>query len=74
MALPLKTKQVIFKNTYRFMESAIVNSKLVDLVFTGVKWHVDFEPTVASIMRLKSQAQANAEEPTFPSSHSQWRS
>jgi hypothetical protein len=54
-----------FKNTYRFMESAIVNSKLVDLVFTGVKWHVDFEPTVASIMRLKSQAQANAEEPTF---------
>jgi hypothetical protein len=30
-----------------------------------VRWHVEFEPTVASIQRLKWQAAANAEEPNF---------
>ena len=54
-----------FKNNYRFMAAEIVNAKLENLMFSGVNWHVEFEPTVASIMRLKMQAQANAEEPTF---------
>ena len=54
-----------FKNSYRFMASEIVNDKLKTVKFKGVNWHIAFEPTVASIMRLKMQAQANAEETNF---------
>jgi hypothetical protein len=54
-----------FKNNYRFMASEIVNEKLKTVKFKGVNWHIEFEPTVASIQRLKMQAQANAEEINF---------
>jgi hypothetical protein len=54
-----------FKNNYRFMASEIVNEKLKTVKFKGVNWHIEFEPTVASIQRLKMQAQANAEEVNF---------
>jgi len=54
-----------FKNNYRFMASEIVNEKLKTVKFKGVNWHIEFEPTVAAIQRLKMQAQANAEELTF---------
>jgi len=54
-----------FKNSYRFMASEIVNEKLKTVKFKGVNWHIEFEPTNASIMRLKMQAQANAEEINF---------
>jgi hypothetical protein len=54
-----------FKNNYRFMASEIVNEKLKTVKFKGVNWHIEFEPTVASIQRLKMQAQANSEENTF---------
>jgi hypothetical protein len=54
-----------FKNNYRFMASEIVNEKLKTVKFKGVNWNIEFEPTVASIMRLKMQAQANAEEVNF---------
>lgn len=54
-----------FHNHYRFMSANIVNEQLKDVKFKGANWHVDFEPTAASIMRLKMQAQANAEETVF---------
>ena len=54
-----------FKNNYRFMTSSIINEKLKTVKFKGVNWHIEFEPTVAAIQRLKMQAQANAEETTF---------
>jgi len=54
-----------FKNNYRFMASEIVNEKLKTVKFKGVNWHIEFEPTNASIQRLKMQAQANAEEVNF---------
>lgn len=54
-----------FKNDYRFMTSEIVAEKLKTAKFRGATWHVEFEPTVAGIQRLKMQAQANAEEPNF---------
>ena len=54
-----------FKNDYRFMLAAIVNDKLKTVKFKGVKWGVEIEPTVASIQRMKFQAQANSEETTF---------
>jgi hypothetical protein len=54
-----------FKNNYRFMVSSVVNEKLKTVKFKGVNWHIEFEPTVAAIQRLKMQASANAEELTF---------
>jgi hypothetical protein len=54
-----------FKNSYRLMASEIVNEKLKTVKFKGVNWHIEFEPTNASIMRLKMQAQANSEEINF---------
>lgn len=54
-----------FKNDYRFMTSEIISEKLKTAKFRGANWHVEFEPLVAGIQRLKMQAQANAEESTF---------
>jgi len=54
-----------FKNSYRFMASEIVNEKLRSLKFQEPTWHVEFEPTIGGIQRLKMQAQANAEESLF---------
>ena len=54
-----------FKNDYRFMTSEIVAEKLKTVKFKGANWHIEFEPTIAGIQRLKMQAQANAEEPVF---------
>jgi len=54
-----------FKNNYRFMSSQVVSDKLKTPKFKGVTWHIEFQPQAASIMRLKMQAQANAEEPNF---------
>lgn len=54
-----------FQNNYRFMAAEIVNSKVKNAKFKGVNWHIEFEPTVAAIMRLRMQSQANAEEPCF---------
>ena len=54
-----------FKNNYRFMAAEIVNEKLKTVKFKGVNWNIEFEPTVASIQRLKMQAQANSEELNF---------
>jgi hypothetical protein len=54
-----------FKNNYRFMASEIVTEKAKSVKFKGVNWHIEFEPTVAAIQRLKMQASANAEEVNF---------
>jgi hypothetical protein len=54
-----------FKNDYRLMSPEIVSAKLKTAKFKGANWHIEFEPSVASITRLKMQAQANAEEPNF---------
>lgn len=54
-----------FRNQYRFMPSGVITQKLKTPKFLGVNWHIEFEPTVAAIQRLRMQAQANAEEPNF---------
>lgn len=54
-----------FKNTYRFMASGIVSAKLKSATMQQVPWQIEFEPSNAAIQRLKWQAMANAEEPTF---------
>jgi hypothetical protein len=54
-----------FKNDYRFMTAEIVEEKLKTPKFKGVTWHVEFEPMVSGIQRLKMQASANSEELNF---------
>jgi len=54
-----------FKNDYRFMTKEVVADALKTPKFKGVTWHIEFEPTIASILRLKMQASANAEENNF---------
>jgi len=54
-----------FENDYRFMNQDIINEKLKSVKFKGSTWDVEFQPTVASILRLKYQAAAHTEETTF---------
>lgn len=54
-----------FVNDYRFMNSEIINEKLKTVKFKGANWDIEFEPSIASIGRLKLQAQAHSEESVF---------
>jgi hypothetical protein len=54
-----------FENDYRFMNQDIINEKLKSVKFKGSTWDVEFQPTVASIQRLKYQAAAHTEESVF---------
>jgi len=65
VGIHFKNKVGDFKNDYRFMTSEIVAEKLKTAKFKGVNWHIEFEPTVVGIQRLKMQASANSEEPNF---------
>ena len=65
VGMKFKNKAGDFQNDYRFMTSEIVSEKLKTVKMRDVNWSIEFEPTTASIMRLKMQAQANAEETTF---------
>lgn len=54
-----------FVNDYRLMIKVLVEEKVKNVLFKGVTWDVEFEPTVAGITRLKKQASANSEETFF---------
>jgi hypothetical protein len=54
-----------FQNDYRFMNKAIIEEKLKTVKFKGANWNVTFSPSVAAIGRMKLQALAHSEEPTF---------
>lgn len=54
-----------FHNDYRYMSQEIISDKLKAVKFRGVSWNVEFEPSVASIQRLKFMSQANSKETTF---------
>lgn len=54
-----------FKNSYRFMSAETVTAKLKPWKFNPPPWHIEFEPSITSIQKLKWQAQANAEEEFF---------
>lgn len=65
VGLHFKNKAADFRNDYRFMTSEIVAEKLKSVRFKGTAWTLEFTPTVASIQRLKMQAQANSDIPVF---------
>jgi hypothetical protein len=54
-----------FENDYRFMNKAIIEEKLKTVKFKGANWNVTFQPSMASIARMKLQSAAHNEEPTF---------
>ena len=64
-AIHFETKAGDFVNDYRLMAKAVVEEKVKNVTFKGAKWDVEFEPTVAGVMRLKKQAQANSQENNF---------
>jgi hypothetical protein len=65
VSVHFETKAGDFVNDYRLMAKAIVEEKVKDVKFKGAAWNVEFDPTVAGIMRLKKQASANSEENNF---------
>jgi len=64
-AILFETKTSDFVNNYRFMKKSVVEDKIKSVSFKGATWNIEFEPTVAGILRLKKQHQANSEEETF---------
>ena len=54
-----------FQNDYRFMNKAIIEEKLKTVKFKGATWNVEFQPSMASIARMKLMSAAHTEEPTF---------
>ena len=54
-----------FQNDYRFMNKAIIEEKLKTVKFKGANWNVTFEPSIASIARMKLQSAAHSEETVF---------
>lgn len=64
-AIHFETKVGDFVNDYRLMAKNTVEDRVPVVTFKGANWNVEFEPTVAGIMRLKKQASANSEELNF---------
>ncbi len=64
-AIHFETSTGDFVNDYRLMSKTIIEEKVRNVTFKGAAWNVEFEPTVAGIMRLKKQASANSEENNF---------
>jgi hypothetical protein len=60
-----ETKNGDFVNDYRLMAKTVVDEKVKKVIFNGVNWNIDFEPSVAGILRLKKQSSANSEEKNF---------
>ena len=54
-----------YKNDYRFMLKSIIEEKLKTVKFKGATWDVVFQPSVASVTRLKHMSSAHSEESIF---------
>lgn len=64
-AIHFQTKNNDFINDYRLMSKALVEEKVKTVTFKGTSWDVEFEPSIAGILRLKKQATAHSEEQHF---------
>lgn len=64
-SIHFETKNGDFVNDYRLMARTIIEDKIKNVTFHGTGWNIEFTPSVASILRLKKQNQANSEETTF---------
>lgn len=64
-AIHFQTKNNDFINDYRLMSKSLVEEKVKTVTFKGTSWDVEFEPSIAGILRLKKQATAHSEEQHF---------
>jgi hypothetical protein len=64
-SIHFETGDSSFINIYRLMAKSVIEDKVRNVTFKGAGWNIEFEPSVASILRLKKQASANSEESTF---------
>lgn len=54
-----------FQNDYRFMSKTVVEEKIKILRFAGANWDVVFQPSIASIQRMRLMSAAHTEESNF---------
>ena len=54
-----------FKNVYRFMVANVVQKQMPTANFRGANYELEFEPSVASIQRLKMQASVHSDNDLF---------
>lgn len=64
-AIHFENKSGDFTNDFRLMSQALVEEKVKNVKFNGSSWNVEFQPSIASIGRLKNQALANSEQKLF---------
>ena len=64
-SIHFETKDGTFVNDYRLMARSVIDDKVKHYSYKGNGWNVEFEPSVAGILRLKKQASANSEEQNF---------
>lgn len=60
-----ETKNGDFVNDYRLMHKTLVEEQVRTVHFKGVTWNIEFEPSVAGVLRFKKQASAINDEQHF---------
>jgi hypothetical protein len=66
-AINFENKTGDFKNSYRFMATAVINDQMKTVSMKPVKWDVEIVPTALSIQKLKFQSSAHNDATTFSS-------
>lgn len=64
-AIKFQNKANDCNNEHRLMAKAIIEERIKNFSFRGVKWNVTFEPAVANIQRFKRQIAAHNSEQHF---------
>ena len=60
-----ETQNGDFTNDYRLMAKSVVDNKVKQIIFKGTTWNIEFEPSIASILRLKKQQQVHSDDTVF---------
>lgn len=65
IGIHFENKNGDFETDYRFMPEKVVDISMKSGSFVGTNWDIEFNPTVASIQRLKYQSSLNTDESDF---------
>ena len=65
VAIRFQNKDSDFVNEHRLMSKSIVDEKIIEVVFAGATWDINFEPSIAGVTRLKKQFMVHNEETAF---------
>ncbi len=64
-SINFENKSGDFKNSYRFMATAVINDQLKNVKMKPVKWGVEIQPTNLNIQKLRYQSAAHSDATTF---------